>query len=78
MVVLRLDTVRAQAEDDPIAVKGAIPYEALGHNPNCTLVVTPGGGHLGWAAGPEGPLSETPFFYVIRPYLCIYSPNPET
>ncbi|EIE22712.1 AB-hydrolase YheT [Coccomyxa subellipsoidea C-169] len=46
-----------QAEDDPIAVKGAIPYEALADNPNCALVVTPGGGHLGWAAGPEGPLS---------------------
>ncbi|CAL8470709.1 g10251 [Coccomyxa elongata] len=45
-----------QAEDDPIAVKGAIPYDALADNPNCALVVTPGGGHLGWAAGPGAPL----------------------
>lgn len=45
-----------QAEDDPIAVKGAIPYDALADNPNCALVVTPGGGHLGWAAGPTAPL----------------------
>ena len=44
-----------QAEDDPIAPQNAIPYEALEANPRCTLVVTPGGGHLGWGAGPEGP-----------------------
>ena len=44
-----------QAEDDPIAPKTAIPYAALEANPRCTLVVTPGGGHLGWGAGPEGP-----------------------
>lgn len=24
-------------------------------NPNCLLVVTPYGGHLGWVAGPEAP-----------------------
>jgi predicted alpha/beta-fold hydrolase len=44
-----------QAEDDPIAPKNAIPYAALEANPMCTLVVTPGGGHLGWGAGPNGP-----------------------
>ena len=37
-----------QAEDDPIAPKEAIPFQALKGNPNCTLVVTPTGGHLGW------------------------------
>ncbi len=47
-----------QAEDDPIAVEPAIPYEALAQNPNCTLVTTPGGGHLGWAAGNEGPFGR--------------------
>lgn len=24
-------------------------------NPNCLLIVTPKGGHLGWVAGPEAP-----------------------
>ena len=39
-------------------MEGAIPYDALAENPNCTLVTTPGGGHLGWAAGSEGPFGE--------------------
>ena len=41
----------AQAADDPIAPHDAIPYEALAQNPNCLLVVTPTGGHLGWCSG---------------------------
>lgn len=36
----------------------AIPYRALAENPNCILVTTPGGGHLGWAAGGGGPFGE--------------------
>jgi len=43
-----------QAEDDPIAPKHAIPIEELEANPNCILVVTPTGGHLGWCSGSEG------------------------
>ena len=41
-----------QADNDPIAPEKCIPYKALQDNPNCTLVVTPGGGHLGWVSGP--------------------------
>ncbi|KAK9862037.1 hypothetical protein WJX84_009827 [Apatococcus fuscideae] len=37
-----------QADNDPIAPEACIPYAALRENPNCSLVVTPGGGHLGW------------------------------
>ena len=54
----RVAMAACQAEDDPIAPAHAIPYAALEANPNCTLVVTPGGGHLGWGAGPNGPLGE--------------------
>ena len=43
-----------QAADDPIAPKEAIPFEALQANPQCLLVVTPTGGHLGWSGGPDG------------------------
>ena len=58
---LRLSSRAAcsQAEDDPIAVEPAIPYTALADNPNCILVTTPGGGHLGWAAGSGGPFGES-------------------
>ena len=55
-----------QAEDDPIAVEPAIPYDALAQNPNCTLVTTPGGGHLGWAAGTGGPFSTS--LYSAMPF----------
>ena len=43
-----------QAEDDPIAPKQAIPFKALDDNPNCILVTTPTGGHLGWCSGENG------------------------
>ena len=45
-----------QGLDDPIAVKEAIPYRELEKNPNCVLVTTPTGGHLGWvqAGAPFG------------------------
>ena len=43
-----------QAEDDPIAPKEAIPFKALQANPQCLLVTTPTGGHLGWCGGVGG------------------------
>lgn len=45
---------QAQAADDPIAPKEAIPFEAIQANPNCLLVLTPTGGHLGWCGGVGG------------------------
>lgn len=45
-----------QADNDPIAPKEAIPYDAIAANPNTALVVTPTGGHLGWMAGRDGAL----------------------
>ncbi|KAI3983326.1 hypothetical protein MKX01_013393 [Papaver californicum] len=44
-----------QAENDPIAPSRGIPYEDIKENPNCLLIVTPKGGHLGWVAGDEAP-----------------------
>ena len=50
---MQADRVYAlQADNDPIAPEKCIPYKRLQENPNCTLVVTPGGGHLGWVSGP--------------------------
>ncbi|XP_024378237.1 embryogenesis-associated protein EMB8 [Physcomitrium patens] len=44
-----------QAWTDPIAPERGIPRADIAANPNCFLVVTPYGGHLGWISGPEAP-----------------------
>ncbi|KAL2329283.1 hypothetical protein Fmac_022710 [Flemingia macrophylla] len=44
-----------QAANDPIAPNRGIPREDIKENPNCLLIVTPKGGHLGWVAGDEAP-----------------------
>ncbi|XP_010533545.1 PREDICTED: embryogenesis-associated protein EMB8 isoform X1 [Tarenaya hassleriana] len=44
-----------QAANDPIAPNRGIPREDIKGNPNCLLVVTPKGGHLGWVGGAESP-----------------------
>ncbi|PKI51703.1 hypothetical protein CRG98_027866 [Punica granatum] len=45
-----------QADNDPIAPARGIPREDIKENPNCLLIVTPKGGHLGWVAGAEAPI----------------------
>ncbi|XP_071701814.1 embryogenesis-associated protein EMB8-like [Rutidosis leptorrhynchoides] len=45
-----------QAKNDPIAPDRAIPREDIKENPNCLLIVTPKGGHLGWVAGENAPV----------------------
>lgn len=44
-----------QAANDPIAPDRGIPREDIKANPNCMLIVTPRGGHLGWVAGEGAP-----------------------
>lgn len=44
-----------QAANDPIAPNRGIPREDIKENPNCLLIVTPKGGHLGWVAGDQAP-----------------------
>ena len=53
---VRVPLLIIQAADDPIAPVAAIPFEAIQANPQCLLVVTPSGGHLGWCSGPTGVL----------------------
>lgn len=38
-------------------------------NPNCLLIVTPAGGHLGWVAGDEAPFGAPWTDPVIMEYL---------
>ncbi|XP_010100196.2 embryogenesis-associated protein EMB8 [Morus notabilis] len=45
-----------QAANDPIAPNRGIPREDIKENPNCLLIVTPEGGHLGWVAGDQAPI----------------------
>ncbi|KAK1382268.1 Embryogenesis-associated protein EMB8 [Heracleum sosnowskyi] len=52
---VRIPLLCIQAENDPIAPSRGIPYEDIKGNPNCLLIVTPKGGHLGWVAGEEAP-----------------------
>ncbi|VVB05255.1 unnamed protein product [Arabis nemorensis] len=46
-----------QTANDLIAPNRGIPRNDIKckANPNCMLIVTPRGGHLGWVAGPEAP-----------------------
>ncbi|XP_057967434.1 embryogenesis-associated protein EMB8-like [Malania oleifera] len=44
-----------QAANDPIAPYRSIPREDIKENPNCLMIITPKGGHLGWVAGAKAP-----------------------
>ncbi|PIN14655.1 Alpha/beta hydrolase [Handroanthus impetiginosus] len=58
-----------QAENDPIAPSRGIPLEDIQKNPNCMLIVTPKGGHLGWVAGSEAPLGAPWTDPVVMDFL---------
>ncbi|XP_057994279.1 embryogenesis-associated protein EMB8 isoform X2 [Hevea brasiliensis] len=58
-----------QAANDPIAPARGIPREAIKVNPNCLLIVTPKGGHLGWVAGAEAPLGAPWTDTVVMDFL---------
>lgn len=45
---IRIPFFAVHAEDDPIAVKEAIPYEEIQQNPYTVLCTTSTGGHLSW------------------------------
>jgi len=51
---VRVPLLCIQAWNDPIAPASAIPKDAIKQNPNCMLVTTKAGGHLGWMGGPGG------------------------
>ena len=64
-----------QASDDPISLLEAIPREAIEKNDNCALIVTPGGGHIGWAcAGTGGALLGMETRLVDRLVLDFWKP----
>ncbi|TYJ01516.1 hypothetical protein E1A91_A13G159500v1 [Gossypium mustelinum] len=52
---VRIPLLCIQAANDPIAPTEATPYSDIKDNPNCMLIVTPQGGHLGWVAGDDAP-----------------------
>ncbi|KAJ4890217.1 esterase/lipase/thioesterase family protein [Raphanus sativus] len=52
---VRIPLLCIQAANDPIAPDRGIPRDDIKANPNCMLIVTPRGGHLGWVAGEGAP-----------------------
>ncbi|KAK3154770.1 hypothetical protein QOZ80_2BG0194880 [Eleusine coracana subsp. coracana] len=58
-----------QADNDPIAPSRGIPREDIKANPNCLLIVTPQGGHLGWVAGDEAPFGCPWTDPIVMEYL---------
>ncbi|KAI9786883.1 MAG: hypothetical protein M1839_005114 [Geoglossum umbratile] len=48
VLAVRIPLFVIQAEDDPIAVREAIPFEEIKQNPYVVLCTTSGGGHLSW------------------------------
>ncbi|KAJ1280204.1 hypothetical protein BS78_04G213300 [Paspalum vaginatum] len=58
-----------QADNDPIAPSRGIPREDIKENPNCLLIVTPKGGHLGWVAGDEAPFGCPWTDPIVMEYL---------
>ncbi|ERN10725.1 embryogenesis-associated protein EMB8 [Amborella trichopoda] len=58
-----------QAANDPIAPSKGIPRQEIEENPNCLLIVTPKGGHLGWVAGDEAPFGAPWTDPVVMEFL---------
>ncbi|KAL7268437.1 hypothetical protein RUND412_008946 [Rhizina undulata] len=48
LLKVRVPTFILHAQDDPIAVDEAVPYDEVAANPYCFMATTPGGGHLSW------------------------------
>ncbi|KAG9452599.1 hypothetical protein H6P81_005503 [Aristolochia fimbriata] len=66
---VRIPLFCIQAANDPIAPQQAIPREDIKENPNCLLIVTPKGGHLGWIAGDEAPFGAPWTDPVVMEFL---------
>ncbi|XP_057967472.1 embryogenesis-associated protein EMB8-like [Malania oleifera] len=58
-----------QAANDPIAPSRGIPRKDIQENPNCLLITTPKGGHLGWVAGAGAPLGAPWTDPVVMEFL---------
>ncbi|KAG6781228.1 hypothetical protein POTOM_014119 [Populus tomentosa] len=61
--------IHYKAANDPIAPARGIPFEDIKENPNCLLIVTPKGGHLGWIAGSEAPLGAPWTDTIVMDFL---------
>ncbi|XP_021288681.1 embryogenesis-associated protein EMB8 [Herrania umbratica] len=66
---VRIPLLCIQAANDPIAPIEGTPREDIKGNPNCMLIVTPQGGHLGWVAGDEAPFGAPWTDNVVMDFL---------
>lgn len=69
IVHVRTPLLCIQAANDPIAPSRGIPRQEIKENPNCLLIVTPKGGHLGWVAGEEAPFGAPWTDSVVMEFL---------
>lgn len=51
---VRIPTLCIQASNDPISLDEAIPRDEIEKSDNLALIVTEGGGHLGWICSASG------------------------
>ncbi|GAM82610.1 hypothetical protein ANO11243_005920 [Dothideomycetidae sp. 11243] len=66
---IRIPCLVLHAEDDPIAVKAAVPYEEVRHTPYVTICSTSMGGHLGWYETGGGRWHSRPVFNFLDSML---------
>jgi predicted alpha/beta-fold hydrolase len=59
---IRVPTLLVHALDDPFVDERAIPYQAIGANPQLHTAFVPGGGHVGFITGPP----HAPRFWAER------------
>ena len=55
-VIHKVDTrlLCIQAANDPISLEAAIPFDDIEENPRTDLILTEGGGHIGWLCSESG------------------------
>ncbi|KAF2155873.1 hydrolase, alpha/beta fold family [Myriangium duriaei CBS 260.36] len=66
---IRIPCMVLHAEDDPIAVKQAVPYQEVKHTPYVTICSTSLGGHLGWYQIGGGRWHSKPVFNFFEKML---------
>jgi hypothetical protein len=75
---IRTPTLFLSALDDPLVHEELVPTLEIAGNPNCLLVVTRRGGHIGWFTGLDGGQWHTPALveYVVAMARTLEIPPP--
>ncbi|KAI4095530.1 MAG: hypothetical protein LQ339_007217 [Xanthoria mediterranea] len=66
LLAVRIPLFAIHAEDDPVAVKEAVPYQEIQHNAFTVLCTTRLGGHLGWFESGAGRWFAKPAIQFLK------------